>query len=320
MPPSIDGAKGGITLLKQTYNEFIDDDCPRLAAALAYYTIFSLPPLLVLIITLAGFFLTPDAVEAWIETQVGSLIGQQTAQQLQMMAQNAQERVQGRFSLSLVLAIVGLLFGATGAFAQMQTALNTAWDVEPDPEQSGLGLKNMFMKRVLSLGMILVIAFLLLVSLLISSILSTFSGQLGTLLPAGLSGTFVWTIDAAGSLFVISLLFATIYKVLPDAEIAWSDVWRGAFVTAILFVAGKFLIGLYIGRSTLGEVYGAAAALAILLVWVYYSAMILFLGAEFTQIWIQRRGTTIEPSEGAVKVVVEKTHVRPGTDGPAARR
>ena len=301
-------AREGVGILKQTFKEFARDDCPRMAAALSYYTIFSLPPLLVLIITLAGVFLSTQQVEGWIQGQVGSLIGEQAATQIQTMVESAQQRVRGGFSLGFILSIAGLLFGATGAFAQLQKALNAAWEVEPDPEQGGV--KNYLMKRVLSLGMIMVIAFLLLVSLVVSSLISTFVGQLEGMLPGGLSTVTVWILNAAVSLFVITLLFASIFVVLPDARVAWRDVWAGAFVTALLFVLGKFLIGLYIGQSNPGEAYGAAAALAILLVWVYYSAMILFLGAEFTQAWARRRGSGIEPDDDAVRVVEKKQPVR----------
>ena len=233
------------------------------------------------------------------------------------MVENAQERVSGGFSLGLVLSIAGLLFGATGVFAQLQQALNKAWEVEPDPEAGGI--KNFLTKRVFSLGMILVIVFLLLVSLLLSSFISVFAGQLGSLLPGSLSTAVVWVINAVVSLAVITLLFAAIFKVLPDAIVAWRDVWVGAFVTAFLFVIGKFLIGLYIGQSDPGEAYGAAAALALLLVWVYYSAMIIFLGAEFTQIWAQQYGSGIEPDEDAVRVVEEKKHVRSGEENSRSK-
>ncbi|WP_179862293.1 YihY/virulence factor BrkB family protein [Longibacter salinarum] len=289
------------SVVRQTFSEFVDDDCPRMAAALAYYTVFSLPPLVVIVVTLTGVFLSPETVESWIQTEVGTVIGSGTAEQVQEMAMSAQERVMGGFSLGLILSIAGLLFGATGAFAQMQSALNKAWEVQPDPKRSGVW--NLVMKRVLSFGMILVIAFLLLVSLLLSSVLAAVSGQIGELLPSGLSGPFVWLINALVDLLVITALFAAIFRVLPDATLSWRDVAIGAFVTALLFVAGKFLISLYIGHSNPAEVFGAATALALLLVWVYYSAMILFLGAEFTQVWTRRHGHGIQPADGAVRIV-----------------
>lgn len=297
-------ANEGIGILKQTVSEFFGDNCTSMAAALAYYTIFSLPPLLVIIITVSGLVLEPQQVEGWIKGQVGTLIGPSAAMQIQSMIERASQSVQGGFSLGLIFSIGGVLFGATGAFAQLQHALNTAWEVQPDPEQSGV--KNYAVKRLLSLGMILAIAFLLLVTLIISSLISAMQGQLEQLLAmvglGGVSGGALWAINAAVSLLIITQLFAAMFKVLPDATIAWRDVQVGAFVTALLFVLGKFLISFYIGQSNLSDTYGAAAALAIILVWVYYSAAILLLGAEFTQIWARHRGTGIAPDAHAVRV------------------
>ncbi len=306
--PIQEGAgKAGLNLLKQTFKEFSDDDSPRMAAALAYYTIFSLPPLLLLLILIAGAALDPESVRGWITGEVGGLIGQEAAEQMQTMVENAQAKVQGGFSVGLIASIAGLLFGATGAFTQLQQALNKAWEVEPDPEKGGL--KQFAVKRIFSLGMILVIAFLLLVSLVLSSVIAALSSSLSGWLPAGLSTVGLWVINTSVSLLVVTVLFALIFVILPDADVAWRDVWIGAFATAVLFVAGKFLIGLYIGQSDPGEAFGAAAALALILVWVYYSAMILFLGAEFTQIWAEKYGQGIRPDEDAVRVVEEKRQV-----------
>lgn len=295
-------------MLKQTFSEFSEDDCMSMAAALAYYTIFSLPPLLLLIITLAGFFFSPDQVQQTIQEQAGGLIGPEGAQQVQTMVANASDSVQAGGIFALVLSIGGLLFGATGAFAQLQHTLNRAWEIEPDPEESGI--MSFLSKRLLSLGMILVIAFLLLVSLVLSAAISALSGQLTEFLPGGVGEYVLFVVNAGVSLLVITLLFAAIFKVIPDARIAWRDVWAGAFVTALLFVIGQFLIGLYLGQSNPGEAFGAAGSLALILVWVYYSAIILFLGAEFTQVYARRKGSGIEPEEGAVRVVQEKRHVR----------
>ena len=296
--------KQGAGMLKTTVNEFLGDNCMRLAASLAYYTVFSLPPLLVIIITVTGLILDPQQVEGWIQGQVGALIGSDAANQIQTMVQSASQSVQGGFSLGLILSIGGVLLGATAAFSELQAALNTAWEVQPDPDQGGMW--SYATKRILSLGMILAIAFLLLVALVISSLISAMQGQMGALLSTiglgGLSAGFVWVINTALSLLIITQLFAAMFKVLPDAKIAWRDVQVGAFATALLFVIGKFLIGFYIGQSNVGEAYGAAAALAVLLVWVYYSALILLLGAEFTQVWARRRGKGIEPDENAVRI------------------
>jgi membrane protein len=301
-------------MLKQTLSEFSEDNCTSMAAALAYYTIFSLPPLLLLIITLAGLFVDPSHVQQAIQQQVGGLVGSSGAQQIQTMIENVSQRVQGgENALTLVLAIGGLLFGATGAFAQLQQTLNRAWQIAPDPDESGV--MNFLGKRLLSLGMILGIAFLLLVSLVLSAAISALSGYLTQWLPAGIGEPLLFVVNASVSLLIITLLFAAIFKVLPDARIVWNDVWVGAFGTALLFVVGKLLIGFYLGRSNPGEVFGAAGSLALILVWIYYSALIIFLGAEFTQVWARTKGTGITPDDGAVRVVTETRHVRPSGRG-----
>lgn len=296
-------AKASVGILKQSVSEFIDDDSMSAAAALAYYAVFSLPPLLVIIIIVAGLALDPQQVQSWIEGQAGTLMGPDVGAQIQSMIQRAHENVQGDFSLGLILSIAGLLFGATGAFAQLQSALNAAWEVQPDPEQSGMW--SYAGKRILSLGMILVIALLLLVSVILSSLISALRGQIGQILETvglgALSGELLWAINLVVSLLVITGLFAVMFKVLPDVRVAWRDVQVGAFVTALLFVIGTFLISFYIGQSNLGAAYGAAAALAILLVWVYYSTLILLFGAEFTQVWARRHGAGVRPDEGAIR-------------------
>ncbi len=301
-------ARQGWGVLKETFMEFSKDDCSRKAAALSYYTIFSLPPLLVMIIISVGLALSPEQVAHWIQGQVGSLIGSEAARDILTMVQRAQEKVEGGFSLSLILGIAGLLFGATGTFAELQSSLNAVWEVQPDPRQSEV--KSFLLKRIFSLGMILVIAFLLLISLIVSSVIAALSDYFGAMLPGGISTAVLWVANTGISLLVITFLFAAMFKVLPDAKVAWRDVGVGAFATALLFVLGKFLITLYIGKSNPGEVFGAAAALALLLVWIYYSSMILFLGAEFTQVWAQRYGKGIQPERGAMRVIQEKHEIR----------
>jgi membrane protein len=196
-----------------------------------------------------------------------------------------------------VVGVVALLLGATGAFSQLQAALNRAWEVRPDPKQGGV--KRMLLKRLLSLGMVLTIAFLLMVSLVVSALLTAFGDMVGGIL-GGISGVLMTIIQAVISLAVITGLFALIFKVLPDARIAWRDALIGGGFTAVLFVAGKFALGLYLAQSDPGSSFGAAGALAVILVWIYYSAMILFLGAEFTQTWAVERGSGIEPEPGAI--------------------
>lgn len=305
--------------LKEIFGEFSDDNCPSMAAALAYYTIFSLPPLLVIVLFIAGSIFSPEQIEQQIVGQFSSALGEDGARQINTMMQNASEKARTGGILPLLLSIGGLLFGATGAFAQLQKTLNRAWEVEPDPERGGL--TNFLTKRVLSLGMILVIAFLLLVSLIVSAVISGMGQYLADALPGGAGPVFLWFVDLGLSLAIVTLLFAAIYKVLPDARISWSDVWVGSFVTAALFVIGKFAISFYLGQSNPGEAFGAAGSLAVLLVWVYYSAIIVFLGAEFTQVWAREHGEGIRPDEGAVRVITETRRERVGADGssPSAR-
>lgn len=294
--------RGVVQLLKQTFNGFSEDDCPTMAAALSYYTVFSLPPLLVLLLTILGAVLDPGDIQGTIEAQMRDAMGPAGADQVHTILANADRPGAGGL-VPTILSVVALLLGATGVFGQLQAALNKAWGVAPDPEKGGI--KAMLLKRVFGIGMVLGLAFILLVSLVVSATLSAFGEQLGRFLPSGLSAPVLEAINFAGSLAVISLLFAAIFKVLPDAEIAWRDVAVGAVVTALLFVAGKFALGLYLGRSNPGEAFGAAGALALMLVWIYYSSMIVLLGAEFTQAWADRRGSGIVPEKGAVRVVRE---------------
>ncbi|MFP4345467.1 MAG: YihY/virulence factor BrkB family protein [Anaerolineales bacterium] len=279
--------------VQEVIAEWSKDNASRLAAALAYYTIFSLAPLLIIAIAVAGFFFGEAAAQEAVVTQLESLIGQQGAEAVQQMLANANRP--GAGTVALIIGVATLILGASGVFAQLKSALNTIWDVKPVP---GQGIWKTVTDRLLSFGMVLGIAFLLLVSLLVSTVLSTVSGQFEQLLPGS---DFLWQLlDFVISLGVIALLFAIIYKVLPDVTIAWKDVWVGAGVTALLFTIGKFLIGLYLGRSSVESAYGAAGSLVVLLVWVYYSAQIVFIGAEFTQVYARRYGSRIRPEEDAV--------------------
>ena len=302
--------KETFALVRDSVNEFIADDCQTQAAALSYYTIFSLPPLMVLILLLLGAVLDPQDIRGHLEVQLGSLMGASATEQIRNILEQAQAPGSSGV-LPTVLSIIALALGATGAFGQLQAALNRAWEVAPDPDKGGL--KSFILKRVFSFGMILSVAFLLLVSLVLSAALTAFGGALGSMLPDGVSATLLQVLNQVVSLVVITALFAALFKVLPDARVAWRDVWVGGAVTAVLFVVGKFLIGLYLGRSNPGEAFGAAGSLAVLLVWIYYSSMILLYGAEFTQLWAERRGGGIAPERGAVRVVREKKQLREGT-------
>jgi membrane protein len=288
------GEKGIVGLLKQTFRDFSADDCPRMAAALSYYTVFALPPLLILILTVVGIVFDPAQVQEAIRGQIGDVMGPDGAQQIGTIIEQA-DQPEGRGVRALV-GIGALVLGATGAFLQLQGALNRAWGVEPDPDAGGI--RNFVLKRALSLGMIFGLAFLLLVSLALSAAISMLGDVVERILP-GVSEGFLLLLDFGLSLGVITVLFAAMFKVLPDARIAWKDVWVGAAATALLFVIGKFALGFYLGRSNPGEAYGAAGSLALILVWIYYASMIVLLGAEFTQVWAERRGAGIEPEEGA---------------------
>lgn len=314
-----------MNLLKQTFSEFSEDDCPRMAAALAYYTVFALPPMLVVVLMIAGLFVTPDQVMDWFSAQ----LSEQATEQLRTMVESASQQVSGGISVALVLSILGLIFSASGAFAQFQRALNAAWEVEPDPDQKGRSkVLHFLIKRLLSIGMIVVVAFLLVVALVVTGLISAFTQSIATFLgsyglSAAASTALVWTVDAVLSIALLWLLFSALFKILPDAKLLWRDVRVGALVTAVLFVIGKLLLGWYIGHSSPGSAFGAAGALAVILLFVYYASMIVLLGAEFTQVWAKHHDRRVQPSKYSVRVVMHKEHVRAGErgweDGDAAR-
>jgi membrane protein len=296
-----------VALVRDSVKEFLEDDCPTQAAALSYYTIFAIPPLLVLLLLILGAVVDPQTLRGNLEVQLNALMGATATEQIRTILEQARAPGSGNV-LATALSIGALVLGASGAFGQLQAALNRAWGVAPDPQQGGL--KAFVLKRVFSFGMILSIAFLLLVSLVLSAALTAFGGALGSMLPDGLSAPLLQVLNQLLSLVVIALLFAALFKVLPDAKVSWHDVWIGGAVTAVLFVLGKFLIGLYLGQSNPGKAFGAAGSLAVLLVWIYYSSMIVLYGAEFTQVFAERRGKGISPQRGAVRVIRERKSVR----------
>lgn len=283
-----------------------------MAAALAYYTAFSLPPLLVLVVTVAGWIWSPEAVTAQLERHVSGVVGGGGWRQVETMMQAAGKRGEGR--LAATVGIIGLLLGATGVMVQLQAALNRAWEVQPAPESSGI--KNLVTKRILSLAMILAVAFLLLVSLVLTAVLKAAGERIVGWLPQEVSSWIPVAVHQAVSLLVFTLLIASMFKWLPDARVRWTDLWLGAATTALLFLVGNFVLGLYFSRTDTGT-YGAAAAFALLLLWVYYSGIIFLLGAEFIQVWARRRGSGIKPAAGAVRVVVK---TRSPGEAPASSR
>ena len=279
-------------LLKETFQEWQQDKVSRLAAALAYYTVFSITPLLVIAIAIAGAVFGQEAAKGEIVSQINGLVGDQGAKAIEVALANAdQPNISGAASL---ISIAILLLGASGVFAQLQEALNTIWNIKAKPNG---GIWEFIRKRLLSFGMVLAIGFLLLVSLLVSAALSGIGKFEISILPGF---TLIWQIiNFAISFGFITLLFGLIYKYLPDAKIKWDDVIVGAIITALLFTFGKFIIGLYLGRGSLGSAYGAAGSLVIFLAWVYYSAQILLFGAEFTQVYARKFGKKITPNRHA---------------------
>lgn len=288
-----------LNLIKDTLREWREDGANRLAAALAYYTTFSLAPLLVLIIAIAGLVGGREAAQTQTMSQVEDLIGTEGREFVEGMIESASQPETG-WTATLIGAVT-LLFGALGVFGELQNSLNTIWEVKPKPARGWLdAVKRFVFRRLLSFTMVLGIGFLLLASLVISAAVSALGEYIAT---RWLMADF-WLamINFLISFLVITFLFAMIFKFLPEIQIAWKDVWLGAAVTSALFSIGKFLIGLYLGRSEVGNTFGAAGSLAILLIWIYYSAQILFFGAEFTQVYATRYGSRIVPDPDMVKL------------------
>jgi membrane protein len=285
------------SLLVTTVGDWYEDRAPRIGAALAYYTIFALTPGLVILMALAGIMLGPGA-EARIVEQFRELIGPQGAQAIEATVRSARETSPGKAGLGL--ALVTLIIGLWGVFGELQDGLNTIWGVTPKP---GRRFRDIVRERFWSFAMVVGTGFLLLVSLVVTAWLAVMGTYLGYLLPAPALALEV--INSLISLAVITVAFAVIFKLLPDVRIAWRDVWLGAAVTSLLFTLGKFLIGLYLGKSAVASAYGAAGSLVIIVVWVYYSSQILLLGAEFTKVWTKRRGSGFRVQKTARPVTAE---------------
>jgi membrane protein len=273
-----------LIVLKRALAGWWNDNVPRLGASLSYYTLFALAPVLVVAIAIAGLAFGPEAVRGEIVGQVRGLVGEEGGRAVQAMLEGASKKSESR--LATVLGLLTFFIGATGAFLELQTALNGIWRVKP--KEGGNWLKELVVQRMVSFGLVIGVGFLLLVSLLVSAALSALHRYMGLTFP-GLAE--VWqAVNVLVSFGVITLLFAMVYRVLPDVQLTWRDVWLGAVVTACLFSVGKFLIGLYLGTSSLASTYGAAGSVVVLLLWVYYSSQIVLLGAEFTRAWVEVAG------------------------------
>lgn len=285
-----------LELLRQTYHEWNEAKAPRLGAALAYYTVFSISPLLIIAIAIAGLVFGEEAARGGIVREIEGTVGRPVAEAIEGMLQ--QTHSTGSCTLTAVIGLIVLLAGATGVFIQLQDALNTIWKVEPKPDR---GILGMLRDRFLSFTVVLGVGFLLLVSLVISAALAALSKFLT---PEALpGGAYLWqVVNGVISFGLITLLFALIYKVLPDVPIRWRDVWVGAAVTALLFTLGKYLLGLYLGQSGAASAFGAAGSLILILLWVYYSSQILLFGAEFTRVYATHFGPPLLPTENSLPV------------------
>jgi membrane protein len=276
-------------LVRDVFSAWSATNAPRLAAALSYYTIFSIAPLLIVVIAVAGVVFGREAVQGEIVAEIGTVIGKDSADAIQQLIARAQHPAAS--GIASIIGIITLLFGAAGVMNELKDALNAIWEVPPRPTNGIIGLIR---QRFLSFALVLAIGFVLLVSLAISAALTAASRWASAALPGS---DAVWMVlSLIASLVVIAVLFAVLFKLLPDAEVRWSDVWIGALVTAISFDLGKLALGVYLGRAAIGSAYGAAGSLVVMLVWVYYSAQIVFLGAEFTRVYARRFGSGIVPS------------------------
>ena len=292
-------------LLKQTGQEFLEDKAPQLGAALAYYTVFSLAPLILVLLAAIGIIFRDDPAGAWnkITQQMSYFLDQSAVQAVQNIAQKASQP--GKGLIATVIGVVLALFGASGVFGQLQDALNTIWGVKAKP---GGGIWGFLRSRFLSFAMVGGICFLLLVSLTLESLLKGVSHYVQSLLPGGI--VIAMTVYIIFDFGVIVLLFAMIFKFMPDVKIQWRDVWIGAIMTALLFGVGKWALGFYLGSGTAGSAYGAASSLITLLLWVYYSSQILLFGAEFTQVYAERAGRGAKPDKYAVRVEQKEVEAR----------
>ncbi len=287
-------AKGIWQVLKESGKGFIDDKLTKLSGSLAYYTVFSMAPLLIVIIFLSGLLLGQEAVQGQIYDQLKGFLGADTAAQLQDIVKNA--AISGDNTIAATIGVITLIIGATTVFAEIQDSINTIWGLKPKPKKGWLKLLQ---NRFLSFSVIVSLGFLLIVSLAITSVIDIFSKALAARFP-DVTVVLFYIINQLITLLVVSSIFAVIFKVLPDARIRWKDVMSGAVVTAILFMLGKFGISFYISKAAVGSTYGAAGSLAILLVWTYYSSLILYFGAEFTKAFAIRYGAAIHPNDYAV--------------------
>lgn len=299
-----------VGVLKQTFQEFSEDKVPRLGAALAYYTIFSIGPLLLIAVAMAGIFFGQEAAQGKISAELGKVFGPEMSEALEKMVQAAAKPKSG--ALATIIGVITLMLGASGVFGQLKDALNTIWNVET---KKASGIKGIIRERFLSMAMVLGIGFLLLVTLVVDAAISAMGGYVERFVGGE---AVAQLLQLALSFAIAVVLFAAIFRILPDLKIAWKDVWLGSVFTALLFVLGKWGLGLYLGKAAPGSAYGAAGSLVILLIWVYWSAQILFLGAELTQVYARTFGSLKgDTSKREARAQARRPEDRPRTEEPA---
>jgi membrane protein len=287
-------------VIKQAAIEFVADNGIKFSAALSYYTIFSIGPVLIIIISLAGIFFGREAVQGKIYEQINGLVGNSAAVQIQEIIQNIE---QSQLSTSgAVFGVIILLVGATGVFTEIQDSINYIWSIKSKPKK---GLLRILVNRLISFSLIISIGFLLLVSLIINALVELLHARLTAIFDD--ASVYIFQgINYAILMMVITTLFTIIFKVLPDAKIKWRDSLLGAVFTAVLFLIGKFLISLYLSYSNIDIMYGAAASVILILLWVYYTSIILYFGAEFTKVYALRHGAGIQPNKTAVFIIKQE--------------
>lgn len=287
-------------ILKKAGENFSEDNCVKLAASLSYYTIFAVAPLLIIIISIVGSLFGRDAVQGKVYTEIQTLVGSDAALQIQDIIANVQNS--HNTTIGTIIGIVILFIGATGIFTEIQGSINFIWSVKAKPKKGWL---KYLINRALSFVLVLTMGFLLVVTLISSALLSLLGGKLEETFPNG-TVYFLSTINIVLLLVVITGLFMVIYKVLPDAIISWRDALVGSIFTALLFLGGKYLIGIYLGKSKLDVTYGTAASVIVILTWVYYSSLILYFGAEFTKAFALESGHGIKPKTTAVFILKQE--------------
>ncbi|HMJ04700.1 MAG TPA: YihY/virulence factor BrkB family protein [Chthoniobacterales bacterium] len=299
-------------LFGATLNEWLADKAPQLGAALAYYTVFSLAPLILLLLALIGVVFRKDPAGAWIRIteQMSSFLDPSGIQVVQDIAKTAAEPATSVWAT--ISGVTLALFGASCVFGQLQDALNTIWGVKAKP---GAAIWDYIRIRFLSFAMVAGICFLLLVTLTVEAVMKAFSQYLETALPGG--AAFAFTIYLVVDLSLVIVLFAMMFRYLPDVEVHWRDVWIGSAMTALLFLIGKWALGLYLGSGAAGSAYGAASSLVTLLLWIYYSSQILLFGAEFTQVYANRYGSGVKPSDHAVAIKAMEVEISKPGEKPA---